>query len=53
LAIVGDSAGGISPFTAADSETHAYLMAGTYELRLTVRDDDGGMTDDMVIIVIE
>jgi len=36
------SPGGIFPYTAIDSETHAYAMAGTYDLKLTVRDDDGG-----------
>ena len=36
------SPGGIFPFTATDLETHAYLMAGAYDLRLIVRDDDGG-----------
>jgi len=42
------SPGGTFPFTATASETHSYLMAGTYGLRLTVRDDDGGMREAMI-----
>ncbi len=36
--------GGTFPFTATNEETHAYTMAGTYDLKVTVRDDDGGLT---------
>jgi hypothetical protein len=37
------SPGGTFPFTAPDSKTHLYLMAGTYAISLTVTDDDGGI----------
>ena len=33
--------GGTFPFTATDRETHVYSVAGTYDLKVTVRDDDG------------
>ena len=46
------SPGGTFPFTATASETHSYLMAGTYGLRLTVRDDDGGTCGLTIGIVI-
>lgn len=46
------SPGGIFLFTATDSETHVCAMAGKYDLMLTVRDDDGGMREVMVITVI-
>jgi len=32
----------LAPATATDCETHACAMAGTFDLRLTVRNDDGG-----------
>jgi hypothetical protein len=32
----------LAPATVTDSETHACAMAGMYELKLTVRDDDSG-----------
>jgi len=47
------SPGGIFPFTAIDSETHAYTMAGTFDLKLTVRDDDGDVIESLVVIMID
>ena len=52
MAIAGDPASGTFPFTATDSETHAYLMAGMYGLRLTVRDDDGGASEASILVII-
>ena len=46
------SPGGTFPFTASDSETHAYQTAGMYELKLIVRDDDGGTTEIPLVVVI-
>jgi len=46
------SPGGTFPFTATDSQVHAYAVAGTYELNLTVRDDDGGSVEISFAIVI-
>ena len=46
------SPGGIFPFTATDSETHAYTMAGAYDLRLIVNDDDGGASMLSILVII-
>jgi len=46
------SPGGTFPFTATDSEAHAYPTAGMYELKLIVRDDDGGTTEIPLVVVI-
>ena len=46
------SPGGTFPFTATNVEIHAYSMAGMYDLRLTVRDDDGGVMEFLVMIMI-
>jgi len=46
------SPGGTFPFTTADSQLHAYAVAGTYELKLTVRDDDGGLVEISFAIAI-
>jgi len=43
---------GTFPFTATDSEAHAYQTAGIFELKLTVRDDDGGTTEIPLVVVI-
>ena len=44
--------GGTFSFTATDTETHVYAMAGTYDLKLTVRDDDGGVRGLFVAAII-
>jgi hypothetical protein len=46
------SPGGTFPFAATDSEAHAYQAAGMYELKLIVRDDDGGTTEIPLVVVI-
>jgi len=46
------SPGGTFPFAASDSEIHAYQAAGMYELKLIVRDDDGGTTEIPLVVVI-
>jgi PKD repeat protein len=43
---------GAFPFTVTDSETHAYQAAGIYELKLIVRDDDGGTPEILLVNVI-
>jgi len=45
------SPGGTFPFAASDSEIHAYQTAGMYELKLIVRDDDGGTTEILLVVV--
>jgi len=44
--------GGTFPFAATDEETHAYAMAGTYDLKVTVSDDDGGTSGMLVTVII-
>ena len=44
--------GGTFPFTATVEETHFYSVAGTYDLKVVVRDDDGGNKELLVVIVI-
>ena len=44
------SPGGTFPFTATDTWTHAYMVAGTYILILRVSDDDGG-TSEVILVV--
>lgn len=39
-------------FTATDEETRAYAVAGTYDLKVRVTDDDGGVYETVVVIVI-
>jgi len=43
---------GTYPFTATDSAQHIYSMAGDYSLILVVMDDDGGMVDIVINLVI-
>jgi hypothetical protein len=42
----------LAPTTATDFEAHVYLMAGTFDLTLTVRDDDCGSTAISIMIQI-
>ena len=46
------SPGGTFPFTATDSHTHAYSMAGTHSIIVRVTDDDGGMEEILLVIVL-
>jgi len=46
------SPGGTFPFTAADSAQHVFSMAGDYSVRLTARDDDGGIAEVVIVLVI-
>jgi PKD repeat protein len=43
---------GTYPFTALDARTHTYFTAGTFTLVLGVQDDDGGLTELLVIIIL-
>jgi len=43
---------GIFPFTATDSQVHRCSSAGRPDLRLTVRDDDGGESEILIVIMI-
>jgi len=36
------SLGETLPFAAVEAQTHTFTMAGTYDVTLTVRDDDDG-----------
>jgi hypothetical protein len=47
------SPGGTFPFTAMDSQVHRYSSTGRYDLKLTVRDDDGDECAALVVIVID
>jgi hypothetical protein len=46
------STGGTFPFSAADSATHAFMSAGTYNVKLSLSDDDGGATELMMVIAL-
>ncbi len=46
------SPGGVFPFTATDVQTHVYAMAGTYATVVRVTDDDGGVKEIMLVIII-
>ncbi len=46
------SPGGTFPFTATDEQTHAYAMAGTYDLKVRVTDDDGESASGSMTIQI-
>ena len=43
---------GIFPFSAVDSAQHIYSIAGDYSVTLNVSDDDGGMVEIVIVIVI-
>ena len=43
--------GGTFPFTATDEETHVYSLARRYDLKVTVRDDDGGTSGLLVTVI--
>jgi len=46
------SSGGTFPFTATDSQVHKYAAAGSHMLALQVTDDDGGMKETILVIII-
>ena len=46
------SPGGTFPFTAMDVQTHVYITAGAYSIVLRVSDDDGGVKEIMLAVVI-
>jgi hypothetical protein len=46
------SPGGIFPFTTTDSQVHRYSSTGRYDLKLTVRDDDGGTIEAFIVAFI-
>jgi PKD repeat protein len=48
----GDSYHGISPFTITDSVEHIYPDEGTYSLKLTVTDDNGGMDEHTTTVSV-
>jgi len=43
--------GGTFPFTATDVQTHVYVTAGTYDIRVGASDDDGG-TDELIVVIV-
>ena len=46
------SPGGVFPFIATDFQKHVYSTVGKYDFKLTVRDDDGGARELLVVIII-
>ncbi len=44
--------GGTYPFSVNDSQSHVYSSAGTYNLKVTVTDDDGGASGLIIVIVV-
>ena len=50
LAAVVDWGDGTSSSSSIDSVTHVYTAAGTYRVRVTVRDGDGGEDSDTTVI---
>ncbi len=46
------SPGGTFPFTASDSKGHIFTAADTYDVKLTVTDDDGGLTELLIVIIL-
>jgi hypothetical protein len=47
-----ESPGGTFPFTATAEVGHAFANPGTYVVRLTVHDDDGGSSTTSMTIAI-
>jgi hypothetical protein len=43
---------GTYPFSAFDMSKHAFASAGTYNVKLSVEDDDGGLTELLMVIII-
>ena len=46
------STGGTFPFGASDTSEHTFGSANTYDVKLTVRDDDGGLSELVILIVL-
>lgn len=46
------SPGGTFPFMASDSKGHAFMAAGTYDVKLTVTDDDGGLVQLIITVIL-
>ncbi len=44
--------GGTFPFTATDVQSHAYPTAGVYDVKVRVTDDDGGVEELIVTVII-
>ena len=42
--------GGTFPFAATDEEIHVNATAGTYEVKLTTTDDDGGAAEILITV---
>lgn len=46
------STDGTFPFVASDSKGHAFMSAGTYDVKLTVTDDDGDLCELIIVIIL-
>jgi hypothetical protein len=46
------SPGGTFPFTVTDSARHVFPMAGEFDVRLMIRDDDGGSSMIVLIVIL-